>query len=97
MADVPIEIKRPGVDAVLTLEVFEENNEVVCGLRWLEGDIAIHGKALRQAFSEELAEIEKRAKAAGCREIRHSGDLRSRLFPDYQPKPGLRNGLYKRL
>lgn len=95
--DVPYPIKRPGVDVVLTLEVFEEDGEVVCGLRWLEGPITIHGKALRQAFMEELAEIERRAKAAGCREIRHSGDLRARLFPDYQPKPGLRNGLFKRL
>ena len=95
--DVPYPIKRPGVDVVLTLEVFEEDGEVICGLRWLEGMIVIGGKSLFRAFVEELAEIEKRAKAAGCREIRHSGDLRSRLFPDYQPKPGLRNGLYKRL
>lgn len=90
-------ISRPGVEVSVTLEVYEENDEVICGLRWMQGEIKLGPKALRRAITEELENIESIARSAGCAEIRHAGDDWSRFMTEYSPMSGLRNGLFKRL
>lgn len=95
--EVKFRIERPGADVVVTLQVYEENDELVCGLRWMEGTIDLKPKAMRAAMLAELATIEQIAKDAGCVEIRHAGDDRGVFLPGYKPFPALRNGRRKRL
>ena len=93
-------IVRPGADVTLTLQVYFEDGQYVCGLRFLEGRIDLGPKALRAAMTEELAKIENVLREAGITEIRHAGEDRAWFLPGYEPmpdKPQLRNGRRKRL
>jgi hypothetical protein len=92
-----VPIRRPGADVVLWLQIVGDQGKIVCGLRWLEGEITLRPKALRAAILEELEKIEALAKNAGCQEMRHSGDDRGAFLPDYEKMPELPNGRRKRL
>ena len=97
MTDVTFRIVRPKADVMVTLELFEDGGEMVCGLRFLGGEIHLGPKAMRAAITEELAKIEKIARDAGCAEMRHAGEDRAWCLPGYEPMDGLRNGRRKRL
>lgn len=93
----PFDIIRPEGRVKITLEVFEEGGETICGLRWMTGELRAGPKAVRRAIREELRKIERIAKASGVAEMRHAGDERAWFLCDYEPCPGLRNGRRKRL
>jgi hypothetical protein len=90
-------VKRPYADVLVTLEVYQENGEMVCGLRFIEGEIRLPPKAMRRAIVAELQSIEQAARESGCTEMRHAGDDRAWCLPGYEPMPELRNGRRKRL
>lgn len=91
-------IRRPYAEVLVTLEIYQEEGEMVCGLRFIRGHIDLPPKAMREAILRELAVIENIAREAGCTEMRHAGDETRVLFlPGYEPMPELPNGRRKRL
>lgn len=90
-------ISRPEGSVVVTLELFKDGKEMICGLRFLEGQIGCGPKAMRAAMLAELETIEQLARNAGCKEMRHAGEARAWCLPGYEPMDGLRNGRRKRL
>lgn len=97
---VTVPINKPYANVIVTLQVFEsEEGEMICGLRYIEGQIDLPPKAARQAILSELKIIEGLARDAGCVEMRHAGDDRAKLLPGYEPMNDerLRNGRRKRL
>ncbi len=97
MSYITFAVKRPGVDARVTLQLVHEGGEWICGLRWLEGKIDLKPKAMRRAITEELTRIEAICREAGFKEMRHSGDDRAVFLPGYERMPELPNGRRKRL
>lgn len=89
--------RRPVADVMVTLEIYEENGERICGLRFLSGTIDLPPRAMQSMIIEEVRKIEDLAREAGCREIRHAGDDRAWFLPGYEPMPDLKNGRRKRL
>jgi hypothetical protein len=90
-------VTRPGVDVLVTLQLCDDGDEIVCGLRWIEGQMTLGPKAMRAAITEELSKIEAIAREAGCTEMRHAGDDRGWCLPGYEPMPELPHGRRKRL
>lgn len=90
-------IERSEGRICVTLEVFEDAGEIICGLRSIDGEIVAGPKAARAAIVEELEKIERRVKAAGCVEMRHAGENRGWVLPGYERKGILRNERRKRL
>lgn len=97
MIELPFVIERPYGRVSVVLQVYQEGDDRVCGLRKMEGHIDLPPKALRLAAKQEIATIEQIAKKAGCTEMRHVGPGWSRILDDYEPIPGVPNGLRKRL
>lgn len=95
----PQGIVREGVSVLITVEVFEEDGEKVCGIYQFTGRIKAAPKAWLRMVREELAKIERIAKRAGCAEIRLGGRDWSRPLSGmgYLPFPDIENGLRKRL
>jgi hypothetical protein len=93
----PFVIERPYGRMTVVLEVFGDGDDMVCGFRWVEGEIHLPPKATIRAVREEIRKIERIARESGCTEMRHAGDDRAIFFPDYEPFEGLRNGRRKRL
>lgn len=91
----PVHVLVGGIDVMLTIEAFEENGAVVASVFHLEGSISLPPKAWLRAVRHEMQNIERRAREAGCNELRMAGRDWSRVLPDYQPIPGLPNGLRK--
>lgn len=97
---IPYHICRDGADVTLMLQVYQEDGETVCGLRFLSGVIPKPTLAIRRAAREELAKIEMVCRQAGVTEMRHAGEDRAMFLPGYSKmtdKPQLRNGRRKRL
>lgn len=90
-------IDRPYGRVTVTLEVFGDGDDMVCGFRRIEGKINLPPKQLLRVVREEIRKIEDIARNSGCREIRHAGDDRAVFFPDYERMPELPNGRRKRL
>lgn len=84
-------IKRHGCDVRVTLEIYEDGDAKVCGLRFIEGAMPIGPRALLAAVHAELPIIERIAREAGCTEMRHAGDDRAIFLPGYEPMAGGRN------
>lgn len=91
------EIDRPVGRVSITLEVFAEDDQCICGIFQLSGAVRLRPKAWLGAVRAEVARIEGIARAAGCSQIRIGGRDWSRVLPDYQPFAGIPNGLMKRL
>jgi hypothetical protein len=94
-------IQRDGCEVMVTLQLLAEDGEMVCGLRFVQGEMPLPPKALRKAMLEELGRIEAIAKAAGVKEMRHAGlDAREDLavfLPGYEPMADRPNWRRKRL
>lgn len=97
MSEVTFRVVVPGADVFVTLELFEDGRDMICGLRFMAGTITLGPKAMRAAMLTELAKIEQIARVAGCSEMRHAGEDRAWCLPGYEPMSGLRNGRRKRL
>lgn len=93
----PFVIERPYGRVTVVLEVFGDGDDMVCGFRWVEGEINLPPKQAYKVIREEILKIEEIARTSGCCEMRHAGDARAVFFPDYEPFEGLRNGRRKRL
>lgn len=93
----PVEVVRPFGKATIILEVFEEGGSLIAGIYMLKGRIGLRPKAWLEAVRAELTVIEGLARRAGCAETRMAGRNWHRVFPDYEPMPGGRNLLRKRL
>jgi hypothetical protein len=96
----PIEIKRPGIDVRITLQVVVEDGVKVAGIYDLTGTIDLPYRAWLKAVREEVRDIESKARALGFDELRLQGRNWSRILPDFEQitdAPKLRNGLRKRL
>lgn len=93
----PFRIIRPGWRVVVQLEIYEEPEGLVCGVRKLRGRIDLGPRRWLQTFREEAKRIEAIASAAGCIELRCGGRKWARVLPDYEPLAGVKNGLRKRL
>jgi hypothetical protein len=93
----PFFIKRPYGRVEVTLQVYEEGKDRVCGLRRMEGRIDLPPKALLAAAKQEIATLESIAKEAGCTLMRHVGPGWTHILDGYDPMPGVKHGLQKRL
>lgn len=91
----PVTVRVPNGMARLALQVFEEDGRVICGIYHLEGHLFLRPKAWLRTMRAEMTRIEGLAKNAGCEELRLCGRDWSRIFPDYEPLGGLKNGLRK--
>ncbi len=83
----------------ITLEVYEEDEALICAVYQLAGSIKANPKAWLNIVRTELATLEGVAREAGCAEMRMAGRFKNSIFPDYEPfEPisGL-DGLRKRL
>lgn len=97
MTDITFAIHRPYGAVLVTLEIYDDDGLLVCGLRHLEGRIDLPLSQRRAAFRQDLKFIEDEARRAGAHEMRHAGPNYARLLADYEPLPGFPNGLRKRL
>ncbi len=82
---------------IVTLEVYEDNGTMVCGIRQLDGWLALPPKQWVATMREHLGKIAAEAKSAGCGELRLTGRDWSKVFPHLEPIEGLPNGLRMRL
>ena len=91
----PVGIVVPGGSALLTLEAYEEDGRLCCGIYQLRGWIRLPPRRWLKAVRAEVRKLERIARAAGCVEMRLGGRDWSRILPDYQPLAGVKNGLRK--
>jgi len=83
-----------GAKGLWVVSVVEEDG-LVAWTTAIAGRIDGGPKRRLAAMREALGAIENVARAAGCRAHRICGRDYSRLFPDYAPYAGARNGLEK--
>ena len=94
----PLALSVPGGTATVVFEVYQEGDELICGLRNLEGRFNLPPKAWLRTLRAEMTKLETIARDAGCAEMRLAGRDWSRVLPDYEPLPGGKpNRLRKRL
>lgn len=66
-----------------------------CGILTLKGYLAEPPKAWLTTMRTMLGKIEDMARDSGCDELRIAGRNWGRIFPDYAPYDGPRNGIRK--
>jgi hypothetical protein len=88
---VPIRVPNGG--GVVTFRVYEEDG-IICELH-VTAKVKEPLRQWMQTMRTELRKIEAHAKAAGCDEVRIAGRRWGRVFPDYEPYEGPKNGLRK--
>lgn len=94
----PLLIEHPEGSGMVIFDVFAEGDDIICGLRMLQGKIPMPGKAWLKVVRDTMTEFERRAKEAGCTEMRVSGRDWSKILPDYETIEGdAPNLLRKRL
>lgn len=91
----PFTIRMPKGEAWMALQVFEENDRICCGIYHLEGGLDQPPKQWVRIVRDEMKKIETLAIEAGCAELRLGGRDWSRIFPEFEPLPGIANGLRK--
>lgn len=91
----PFRIIRPGCRVVVQLEIYEEPTGLVCTVRRLRGRIGLPWRDWIAAVREEMTNIERLARDAGCNEMRLGGRRWARVLTDYEPLAGVTNGLRK--
>lgn len=80
----PLVIEHPQGSGLVIFDVFAEGEDLVCGLRLLEGKFPLPSKAWVRAVRMTMTEFENRARDAGCTEMRVSGRDWSRVLTDYE-------------
>lgn len=92
----PIGVIRPGIQVFIRLEAYEDDGQIVCLIHTLSGKISLGPKAWLRAVRDEIAKLERIARAAGCVEMRVEGRDWSRILPGYSHWPaGEGHGLRK--
>lgn len=86
-----------GGDGLWVVSADQEGPELILWTVAIAGRIEGGPKARLMAMRAALEAIEKTGRLAGCAAHRICGRDYSRLFPDYAPFEGARNGLEKRL
>lgn len=87
----------PGGAGTITFELYKEDGRVCCGILTLEGELKLPPKAWLRTMRDGLKYIEGLARDSGAQEMRIAGRSWARVFPDYSPYDGPRNGLRKEL
>jgi hypothetical protein len=87
----------PQGEGHVTLEIYQEDGRMICGIFQLFGHLDLGPKQWLRTLRGELTKLETIARDAGCEEMRIAGRDWSRVFPDYTPFDGVRNGLRKAL
>jgi hypothetical protein len=90
-------IQLPTGGGVVTFEIGEEDGRMICGIYFIEGRLREPPKRWLRIVRAEMRRIEEIAAGAGCHEMRVAGRDWSRVLPDYEPMPGIKNRLRKRL
>ncbi len=93
----PFAFACEGGGGEVTLQIYGSGDHMVCGLYKLEGRIDLRPKAFIRTVRAELKKLEDIARWSGCTEMRLAGRDWSKILPDYEPLPQLRNGLRKAL
>lgn len=90
-------VRLPEGAGLVTMEVYEEDERMICAIDQIDGWLNLRPKAWLSAMRAELTKIEGIAKSAGCVEMRMAGRFSKRMLPDYEPyEPALSdNGLRK--
>jgi hypothetical protein len=88
-------VRVPNGAGNITFELYEEDGHICCGILTLKGELKQPPKAWLKTMRDGLKNIEDMAREAGCAEMRIAGRDWSRVFPDYTPYSGPRNGLRK--
>lgn len=92
----PFDVVTPYGAAAITLEVYEEADALVAGIRGCDIVHPTKGRLL-SAVRSAMPVIEDICRKAGIQELRLGGRDWSRLLKDFQPLDGVPNGLRKRL
>lgn len=84
-----------GADGLLMVSVSEDNGQLVAWTYAIAGKIDGKPKERLKAMRVALRAIEQVARDAGCVALRICGRDYRKMFPDYRPYDGPRNGLEK--
>lgn len=90
-------IEHQGASGVIVLDVFEDDGMLCFGITQLVATIDYPPRRWLRLVRSAVDELSAWASSAGCKEIRMCGRDWSRIFPDFEPMSGLRNGLRKAL
>lgn len=82
---------------LLTIEVYEEDGQLICGIRNVLGFLDEPPKKWLRTIRQAFRVVCDKARDAGCVEIRLCGRDWSSVLPELEPFEGLPNGLRKRL
>lgn len=93
---VPVIIDRPEYSGQFKFEAYEEDGRIVCGIYDLYGERKAGPKAFVKAIREEVANLERSAKANGAHIFRIGGRWARRVVPDYEPDPDPSDPLRRR-
>lgn len=88
MLTPPVPFTHPRGEVAITFQIVEADGERVCGVFDLVGHIDLPPKAWLRLVRDTMTDIERKAKDAGCAEMRMAGRNWLRVFPDYEPLPG---------
>jgi len=97
MHELTFPVSLPNGGGYVTLEIYAEDNQMVCGIYEIKGRLQERPKQWLRTMRAELTRLEAIARDAGCEEMRIAGRDWSRVFPDYTPFDGAENGLRKAL
>lgn len=86
-----------GANGLLVVSVDDEDGDLIAWTTAIAGRIEGGPKVRLARMRQGIRAIEDVARIAGCKAHRICGRNYARVFPDYQPIKGFRNGLEKRL
>ena len=90
----PLDLHVPDGAVRITLELYEEDNRLICGIRGC--DVVRSPKTrLISAARQGIGLIEDMMRKAGVAEMRLGGRDWSRILTDYEPLIEVQNGLRK--
>ena len=92
----PLDLHVPDGAVRITLELFEEDDRIICGIYACDV-VRSPGTRLISAARQGIGLIEDMMRKAGVAEVRLGGRDWSRILTDYERLDGVENGLKKEL
>ena len=92
----PLDLHVPAGAVRITLELFEEDDRIICGIYACDV-VRSPGTRLISAARQGIGLIEDMMRKAGVAEVRLGGRDWSRILTDYERLEGVENGLRKAL